>query len=77
MHVNQGNNVTLDEEAIKTLAYAPHPPSYSRTIESLFIDTSALCTGCFGAKAPTNNTISSSKIRYLCNEDTYSRGPVP
>ena len=26
MHVNQGNNVTLDEEAIRTLVYVPFPP---------------------------------------------------
>ena len=26
MHVNQGNNVALDEEAIRTLVYAPLPP---------------------------------------------------
>ena len=26
MHVNQGNNVALDEEAIRTLVYDPPPP---------------------------------------------------
>lgn len=26
MYVNQGNNVTLDEEAIRNLVYAPPPP---------------------------------------------------
>lgn len=79
MHVNQGKNVALDEEAIRTSVYAPPTPPptpYSRTIESLFKDTSALCTGCFGPKAPTNNTISSSTIRHLCNADTYSCSSV-
>ena len=26
MHVNQGNNVALDEEVMRTLVYAPTPP---------------------------------------------------
>ena len=57
MHVNQGKNVALDEEVMRTLVYAPTPPPtppYSRTIESFFKDTSVLCTCCFEAKVPNN-----------------------
>ena len=29
MHVNQGKNVALDEEVMRTLVYAPTPPPHS------------------------------------------------